>query len=144
MLRRPAACPNGYWHVFRGGNAWYDVVRLWEYAISLPGSRIGADQFPRLMDTEIWNGDTPNDHSFDGEHWERVLEADLEFPILSWMENGSLEVVDGFHRITKAFLLDRSFIRAVDVTSKLDRVRLVDDWEAVATLDAIVEREKSA
>ena len=45
------------------------------------------------------------------EHYKRILEADLSYPILVYFDdNGSLQVIDGMHRLAKAVMCESDYI----------------------------------
>ncbi len=52
-------------------------------------------------------------------HRERVMEADLQFPILLIEKNGKWLVIDGVHRLVKAFEAGHQTIKAKIFTQKM-------------------------
>lgn len=52
------------------------------------------------------------------EHYKRILDADLSFPILVYLDNsGSMHVIDGMHRLAKAVIheIDHISVKFVDL-----------------------------
>lgn len=88
-----------------------DVKRAWE----LPGALhdIKIPDLEYVLDEESWGGASPRKCAHLDPHWTLVLEADLDYPIIvTTTPNGEREVVDGRHRIVKAWLLGMESIRA--------------------------------
>ena len=98
----------------RGGiKRTYSVPYLWKRAVGLPVVEMDPEEIPEfefLMDCDaaaIW-GKRPNAgrvFEFKMEdfrhHAKRVMEADLEYPVILNPEGG---MMDGVHRLMKAFL----------------------------------------
>jgi hypothetical protein len=75
------------------------------------------------LDLPVWEKDGTDDWNLTprqvieremgtDEHYQRVLEADLSYPILVTEYNKHLVILDGIHRLVKAFLENRTTIRA--------------------------------
>jgi len=99
-----------------------DVKVAWDMegeVIQLPFSDI-----EHVLHESAWEGQTPLEGAGDNPHWGLVLEADLDFPIIVIrnMNDGILEVVDGKHRVMKAWLLGEEFIAA----KMVDHARLIE------------------
>ena len=69
-----------------------------------------------------WEGQTPFEGAADNPHWGLVLEADLTYPIIVTRQEDELVIVDGRHRVMKAWLLGEKYIAA----KLLDYTRLVE------------------
>ena len=80
-----------------------------------------------VLHESAWEGQTPFEGAADNPHWGLVLEADLTFPIIVTRDDDGLTVVDGRHRIMKAWLLGEECIAA----KMLSHARLVE----LATID---------
>lgn len=76
----------------------WDVYKLWELSKDLPVTMRDPDSFPEMND---WSWDEEINIKIFVEHMERVLEADLSFPIILDAEGN---VMDGHHRLAKAAL----------------------------------------
>ncbi len=88
-----------------------DVKRAWE----LPGTThdIPMSDLEYVLDEESWGGASPRRCAHIDPHWTLILEADLSFPIIvTTVPSGGREVVDGRHRIVKAWLLGMTSVRA--------------------------------
>ena len=85
-----------------------------------------------VLSEQAWEGASPFEAAADDPHWGLVLEADLSYPIIVVQEvgMGDLTVVDGRHRVMKAWLLGEEFI----AVKKLDYDCLVE----LATISAEV------
>ncbi len=93
------------------GNS-YSVARLVDEAKGLKPFKLPLEGID--LDLCIWNGFNMYNLAF---HIKRVNNADLRRPIiLDW--NGA--IADGRHRILKAIVKERSYIKAVRLTSKLN------------------------
>lgn len=95
--------------------------RLW--GLSLPVQRIGIGQFAWLLDLPLWQRDgirfqvTPR-QVLDGpdefpDHFRRVMDSDLGYPIHVVRHRGRLVVLDGFHRLAKATIEKRHQVEAI-------------------------------
>jgi len=72
-------------------------------------------------------GRTPLECAHEDPHWTLVMEADLSFPIIVTREPGGLLVVDGRHRIVKAWLLGFASIQVRVVDHEALRALVVED-----------------
>jgi hypothetical protein len=135
MLSRPKFCEEGYMqtHLDSDCVGEFCVVTLWGFLDELPRTTLPAEMFEAFMARRAWGGGNPPAHSYavtDDDHWQRVMDADLAYPIMfRHSPNGDVRIVDGYHRIIRAFLLDRPWILAVDVTSVLEHARLEPGWD---------------
>jgi hypothetical protein len=93
----------------KGRYVWF-VERLWHLARALPVRQIPIDQIAEF-DHNCWFGPTsfPTCRAV-AEHTRRILEADLRYPIILSAEG---YLMDGGHRIAKAYLLKWNEISAV-------------------------------
>ena len=97
-----AACSNGK------AMAW-DVQTLWELSAGLPVKKVGMDSFPNF-DKPCWfqNGEaTVRNISI---HAKRIFETDLNYPVILSSQG---ELMDGMHRIAKAWIIGWTEIPAV-------------------------------
>jgi len=70
-----------------------------------------------------------------GEHWNRIHDADLTYPIIVMEHNKQLEVIDGAHRLAKSHILKRKTVACVKVTPEM----LVDCRVIDTTYDTSLE-----
>lgn len=100
----------------RGRYVW-NVERLWPLAQHLPVTSIPLESIPEF-DQDCWFGDTvrPTCRAV-AEHARRIQDADLSYPILLSAEG---YLIDGGHRIAKAWLLGRKEIQAVQFDTDPD------------------------
>ena len=100
---------------------WY-VVRLWRLAEHLPIKPVPIESIAEF-DQNCWFGqsDVPTCRAV-AAHAKRIYEADLSYPILLSAEG---YLMDGGHRIAKAWLLGMKDIQAVqfEVDPEPDEVR---------------------
>lgn len=86
---------------------WTD--RLWSLASRLPVEEIPIDDIPEF-DQDCWfHGQAPTCRQV-ADHARRIQAADLRSPIILGADGG---LMDGGHRIAKAWLAGQSTIRAV-------------------------------
>ena len=92
-----------------GRLVWF-VERLWHVARTLPVRQIAIDQIAEF-DQNCWFGPTalPTCRVV-AQHARRIFEADLRYPIILSAEG---YLMDGGHRIAKAYLLQIRAVRAV-------------------------------
>jgi len=57
-----------------------------------------------------------NKNKFFKDHYKRIVNADVKYPILLDGNKEDFDVVDGFHRISKQILNDEPFIEGVFLT----------------------------
>jgi hypothetical protein len=119
------ACPDGFAHYYQDNtDAVYDVVKLWRLSELLPTFNILADDFDQFLGRlTAWTNGAPADSILDGEHGERVREADISYPILVRFIDGKIFMVDGYHRMMRARLDGEPFIQARDVSAILKEAR---------------------
>jgi hypothetical protein len=114
--------------------AW-DRERLW--ALDLPVAEVPVAEFAWQLDLPWWRLgerffalqpiDVLPDPGPYPEHYERMLAADLSFPIDVVVRGGRLFILDGVHRLAKAVLLDRSTLRVRTVPeAALTRIAAAD------------------
>ncbi len=92
----------------------WDVARLRNLADSLPKQLVPLDSLKDL-DQNLWfntYGEVPTCRAV-ALHAKRIYEASLEFPIILSPEG---EVMDGMHRVARAWLLGKKEILAVKFT----------------------------
>jgi hypothetical protein len=92
-----------------GRLVWF-VERLWYLARDLPVQQVPIDQIAEF-DQDCWFGPTthPTCRAV-AEHSRRILDADLRYPIILSAEG---YLMDGGHRIAKAYLLQHTTVSAV-------------------------------
>ncbi|MBI4854400.1 MAG: hypothetical protein HY819_21590 [Acidobacteria bacterium] len=92
-----------------GRLVWF-VERLWYLARDLPIEQLSINQIA-AFDQNCWFGPTtPPTCRAVAEHTRRILNADLNYPIILSSEG---YLMDGGHRIAKAYVLQHSTISAV-------------------------------
>ena len=92
----------------------WDVARLRRLSAALPRRRVPLDSLKNL-DENLWfntYGEAPTCRAV-ALHAKRIYEADLEYPVILSPEG---EVMDGMHRIAKAWLLGMADVLAVQFT----------------------------
>lgn len=107
----------------------WDVPRLWELARGLPVKMVplsGLDDLDRVG----WHGELGNYGRLTirevAGHARRIYEADLSHPILL---SAAGHLLDGFHRVAKAYLLGLEEILAVQLPENPpDRMKPLPGW----------------
>lgn len=92
----------------QGRLVWF-VERLWQLARNLPIQQISIDGIAEF-DQDCWFGDRPATCRAVADHARRIFAANLDYPILLSAEG---YLIDGGHRIAKAYLLNIATIAAV-------------------------------
>jgi hypothetical protein len=101
----------------RGLLAW-DVDRLIELTTDSPRVEVPLEAI-RELDEPFWFGGGSEDATCRAiaDHARLIAEADLSYPIILDADG---RVMDGMHRISKAYLEGRKSISAVQLTSDLE------------------------
>ena len=96
-----------------GGRAVWYTERLWRLARDLPVQTIAVADIAEL-DQDCWFGSShvPTCRAV-AQHAQRIWDADLSFPIILSADGG---LMDGGHRLAKAWLLGLPDIQAVQFT----------------------------
>jgi hypothetical protein len=108
----------------------WEVERLWELARSLPVRSVPVSRITDL-DRVGWHGQATNYGRLTlrevAEHARRIQEATFDYPILLSAEG---HLLDGFHRVAKAYLLGMEEIPAVQFAEnpEPDRIRPLPEW----------------
>jgi hypothetical protein len=108
----------------------WDVKRLWELARGLPVRQVSLSSLDDL-DRVGWHGQSRNYGRLTcrevADHARLIQDADLSHPILLSAEG---HLLDGFHRLAKAYLLGQTSISAVQFTQnpEPDRLRDLPAW----------------
>ncbi|HVK04446.1 MAG TPA: hypothetical protein VM490_13295 [Armatimonadaceae bacterium] len=88
----------------------YDVERLWRISSALPVRRVPLTQVEGELDCPQWFQTTNPSPRAVALHARRIYEADLCLPVILSAKG---IVMDGVHRIAKAWLLGQEDIAAV-------------------------------
>lgn len=96
----------------------YDVYGLWKASENLEVFNIDLTTVLSRINNMV-NGFTPDD-------WQRVMEADLSYPIIV---NDITGVLDGCHRSVKAMMLGYTTIRAVRLNHMPPPTRVWNSWD---------------
>jgi hypothetical protein len=106
---------------FRCGSSEWAVEDLWKAAEGLPIKDVKVSSLLSFLDDSVWSNDAGDSVSpidtMDPEHWDRINSADLSYPII-FGYGGCL--MDGFHRLMKAWLLDHDTIKTVTLVKLPD------------------------
>ena len=113
--------------IFSTSNREFSVDKLFELADLLPTEEDETVKYkPQLMDF-VWSNEDdeeirPVDIKPGDEHWKRMMESDLSYPILISPDG---DIMDGYHRLLKAILAGRNKIK----------VKKFRDWPEDAELE---------
>lgn len=106
----------------RGHRQVWLVSRLWELSKPLPVRKIALIEFSVYLDSDFWynTGVSPTTRGVLG-HCRKIIDADLRFPVILDQEG---RLMDGMHRIAKAWILGKKTINTVQfpVTPVPDRI----------------------
>ena len=116
-----------------GGNLLHiwDVERLWRLSRELEVFEVSIDHLAEFDSEEPWHGlgaDRPTCRSV-AIHAKQIQNADLTFPILLSSDN---HVLDGMHRVAKAWMLGLETVSAVRFREPVDPGLVL---EAKGTID---------
>jgi hypothetical protein len=107
----------------RGRYVWF-TERLWQLAVNLPVKRVALDRIAEF-DRDCWFGDThPPTCRAVAIHARKIYEADLSYPIILSSEGF---LMDGGHRIAKAWLLGLKDICAVQFETDPEPDEMLDE-----------------
>jgi hypothetical protein len=119
----------GDYHTAGDSCSEYCVFTLWRVSAGLPVTTLPAAMFETFLARKAWTEGEPYGAIVCDDHWQRMLNADLDFPVMFRVtETDEIAILDGYHRIAKAFLLDLPSVMAVDVTTVLRHAALAPDW----------------
>lgn len=106
---------------YTDSNGVYSVTKLHVIAKDLPVTDVDVKSLETQLSEPIWEGDImPSaviESKWPNHHWERIENADLSYPI--YMCEGL--VVDGMHRLSKAYINKQETIKAKILTRELMR-----------------------
>ena len=108
----------------------WDVERLWSLARDLPITMVPLSRFDDL-DRVGWHGQASNHGRLTcrevAEHARRIDDATFDRPAILCAKG---HLLDGFHRLAKAYLLGITEIEAVQFAEdpEPDRVRPLPEW----------------
>lgn len=109
-----------------GGRAFWYTERLWDLVRNFPTKPVEIKQISEF-DQNCWFGadDIPTCRAV-AEHARKITAADLKFPIILSSDG---RLMDGGHRVCKAFLLG---------FDRIDAVQFIEDPEPDYFVEAIV------
>lgn len=93
-----------------GGRGYWRTQRLWALAAGLPVQQVPLSDIPEF-DLDCWfqGRHTPSIREVAG-HARRIFNAELSYPVIL---NAEGQLMDGAHRLAKAWLEGRTHIAAV-------------------------------
>ena len=100
--------PEKHSHAVPGGRAFWWTERLWAESAELPVETVAIDSILE-SDMVCWFGGHGATCRQVAEHARRIQAADLTYPIILGAGGG---LMDGGHRIAKAYLLGRPSVMA--------------------------------
>jgi hypothetical protein len=102
----------------------WSVARLWELAKELPVREISMQEFSGVLDADLWFGERqrPTTRAVVA-HAKKIFEARLRFPIILDQEGN---VMDGMHRLAKAYYLGNTTVKVVQFASTPSPDRVED------------------
>lgn len=97
---------------FGFGKRSYSVKALWKIARDSPIIEEPLDKYVKFLKSQTWSGreekynaiDIINNPSLGPEHYNRISNVNLAYPILIYKFNGRVVVLDGIHRIAKLYI----------------------------------------
>jgi hypothetical protein len=117
----------------QGRLVWY-TERLWALAQDLPVKSVAIERITEL-DQNCWFGpDSPPTCRAVARHVQRILDADLAYPIILSADGG---LMDGGHRLAKAWLLGNTEILAVQFLQDPEPDHILPAGAALRSLNEI-------
>ena len=122
-----------------------DIEKLWEITRNRASIPVKVADMDPLLDADIWGlqegvefpegeeefitpRDLLRDNRLSTEHWAKVMKSNMDYPILViWPDDAAapVDVLDGFHRLTKAVFEEREIILVIPITkAEMDLVRV--------------------
>lgn len=130
----------------KGGQlAVWDVRRLWEHVDGFPVVQVAINEIQGFDSAETWYAegvDSPTCRSV-AMHAKRIMNCSLKHPVILGSDNF---VLDGMHRIAKAWLLGMTSVLAVRLDDSLppDLVVCVrNGFDPNDVMRQIIERRRS-
>ena len=96
-----------------GGRAFYLTERLWNLSKDLPIEPVPIESIQEF-DEDCWFGGAPVTCRMVADHAARIQKADLTYPVILSADG---RLMDGGHRISKAWINDLTTINAVRFTT---------------------------
>ena len=94
---------------------WY-TEKLWELARELPTKRLLVHEVVNQLNNIYWFKTRPTSWQV-ATHAKKIYEADLSYPIILSVEG---QLMDGAHRVSKAWILELQYIEAVQFEQNPD------------------------
>jgi mannose-6-phosphate isomerase-like protein (cupin superfamily) len=121
----------------------YDIAALWKLTEGLPTQQVEISRLMWVLEETFWSDaeglglDRPGVDisamqvlrrpAISAYHWKAIQTADLSYPILIiTLENGRLDVIDGIHRLAKAYAKGMRYISARFVPEDVLRKAVVN------------------
>jgi|SRR6478752_269854 len=101
--------PEKHSHLTEHGRAYWWTERLWKAASALPTRTVRIDDI-KEFDEDCWFGGRPATCRDVAKHAQRIMDVDMTHPIILSAEG---RLMDGGHRVAKAWIEGRSEIEAV-------------------------------
>ena len=89
----------------------YELTNIFEYTYGITTH----DEIKRL---KLWGSVTLDNLSKYPDHINRINNADLTLPIIMTMYNKEPKLLDGLHRLVKAYLLDKKTVKVIILDKK--------------------------
>ncbi|MEY2454771.1 MAG: hypothetical protein QOD92_4345 [Acidimicrobiaceae bacterium] len=115
--------PEEHSHPVPEGRAFWWSERLWELARGLPVVRVAIDDIKEL-DMDCWFDGAPATCRLVADHARRIQNADLSHPVILASDG---HLMDGGHRIAKAWLQGAAEVDAVRFTVDPEPDWIIDD-----------------
>jgi hypothetical protein len=109
----------------------YNVEILWKLTNKLNTKKININKLTHNLNKVLWTivgkkrnkyitpNQVINDPFLSPNDYCKILNAELKYPIIIYDDDGDLDVLDGLHRLCKAYLLGYKTIKIKYVTMEL-------------------------
>ena len=107
-------------HVFHRHGLDIDVYKAWNLVKMILPQYVCVSKFSGCLHLMTWTVEeesvSPWEAALEEPHYSKVLEADFSYPIIiGTYDDGEEFVVDGAHRVMKAYLLDEPMIMGIKI-----------------------------
>lgn len=97
----------------------YLVDLMFMYIKTITSTKIKLENMLPQLKIKDWGNFSPmeviKNKSISPEDYKRIIKADLRYPIII---TNDYKIIDGMHRLSKAFLLKKKYVRAYKIDDK--------------------------
>jgi len=115
----------------------YNIKKIWKITERLKPYRININKLTHNLDKDLWTviGKKRNKYITPNQLMKnpflspidycKILNANLQYPIIVYQDKDDLDILDGLHRLCKIYMLDKRTIKVKYITKDLlDKARI--------------------